>query len=134
MINKQISKEDVNNVRNVASDAAGQANPAFQADITNNATNNANNANIINNITSELNKVSPEFTTVPLEHKLERQLSMVANPVTLSWHDVNVYGKLRKGGFLCFGGRQKEERTVHILKNVGGQVKPGQLLAIMGAR
>uniref|UniRef100_A0A6A7G0X1 Protein white n=1 Tax=Hirondellea gigas TaxID=1518452 RepID=A0A6A7G0X1_9CRUS len=51
------------------------------------------------------------------------------HPITYSWLGVNVFAEKKAG--LC---SKKENVTVkHILKNVSGICKPGELLAIMGA-
>ncbi|XP_015785598.1 protein white isoform X2 [Tetranychus urticae] len=51
-------------------------------------------------------------------------------PTTLSWNNLNVYSKGSNGLVSCFG---KKKESVHIIKNITGHVKPGNLLAILGA-
>ncbi|XP_054159477.1 protein white-like [Oppia nitens] len=53
-------------------------------------------------------------------------MSVISEPVSLSWHDINVYTKLSLR-------KRKKRDPRHILRNVNGQIKAGQLLAIMGA-
>ncbi|KAK7066129.1 ATPase activity protein [Halocaridina rubra] len=51
--------------------------------------------------------------------------------ITYSWHNLNVYADIPQG---CW--KRKKEKLPgkkHILKNVNGIVRPGELLAIMGA-
>ncbi|CAG2114057.1 unnamed protein product [Medioppia subpectinata] len=53
-------------------------------------------------------------------------------PVTISWHDINVFSK-KSGGIPLPFRKSKDKPAVHILKNVSGQAKSGELLAIMGS-
>ncbi|KAK4306529.1 hypothetical protein Pmani_021646 [Petrolisthes manimaculis] len=48
--------------------------------------------------------------------------------ITYSWQNINVFARTTQG---C--GRKKTTSEKHILKNVSGLVRPGELLAIMGA-
>ncbi|OQV17115.1 putative ABC transporter ATP-binding protein/permease wht-1 [Hypsibius exemplaris] len=54
--------------------------------------------------------------------------------ITLSWHNINVFLPPAQGGF-CGLQKPPPELTQpkQILRNVNGLVRPGQLLAIMGA-
>ncbi|CAG2173979.1 unnamed protein product, partial [Oppiella nova] len=59
------------------------------------------------------------------------KISSVSQPVSISWHNINVFSKPSTGIRLPF--RKKDDSSVHILKNVSGHVNSGQLLAIMGS-
>ncbi|CAG2105895.1 unnamed protein product, partial [Medioppia subpectinata] len=54
------------------------------------------------------------------------QMSVISEPVSLSWHDINVFAKDSLA-------KRKKLDPKHILRNVSGCVKSGQLMAIMGA-
>ncbi|XP_037797827.1 protein white-like [Penaeus monodon] len=54
--------------------------------------------------------------------------------ITYSWHNVNVYSNPReRGSRSLFSRRKQESSEKHILKDVTGICRPGELLAIMGA-
>ncbi|XP_046580538.1 protein white-like [Haliotis rubra] len=53
------------------------------------------------------------------------------DPISLSWENVNVYVKSERKK--CCGGSSKAVKQKQILRNVTGLVKPGTLLAIIGA-
>ncbi|XP_054160065.1 protein white-like [Oppia nitens] len=63
---------------------------------------------------------------------VKRVISQVTDPVTISWHNINVLSK-SSAGLLPRLLKRKSKPAVHILKNVSGQATGGQLLAIMGA-
>ncbi|XP_048753747.2 protein white-like isoform X2 [Ostrea edulis] len=52
-------------------------------------------------------------------------------PVTLTWKDVNVYALPKKGG--CCNRGNVSSSPKQILSNVSGMIKPGKLMAVMGA-
>ncbi|XP_048768264.2 protein white-like isoform X1 [Ostrea edulis] len=52
-------------------------------------------------------------------------------PVTLTWRNVNVYTVPNKGG--CCNSGQEKSPWKQILKDVCGMIKPGKLMAVMGA-
>ncbi|XP_054167873.1 protein white-like [Oppia nitens] len=55
-------------------------------------------------------------------------------PESLSWHNIDVYSKVDSKVKIPFLMKNKNNKqSVHILKNVSGQAKPGQLMAIMGS-
>ncbi|GFS54140.1 protein white [Nephila pilipes] len=55
------------------------------------------------------------------------------NRITLSWHNINVFVK-PKGRRICSCRNQYDvNEKKQLLHNVNGEVKPGQLMAIMGA-
>ncbi|XP_071526746.1 protein white isoform X2 [Panulirus ornatus] len=57
-----------------------------------------------------------------------------ADQITYSWHNVNVYSQpSATGGTGIFRRKKQQSREKHILKNVTGLCRPGELLAIMGA-
>ncbi|KAK8393901.1 hypothetical protein O3P69_006915 [Scylla paramamosain] len=73
---------------------------------------------------------SVTLTSLPTEEE--------AHPITFSWQGVDVFTKpLGVTGWRCFRRRGVEvappPAEVHILKNVTGVCRPGELLAIMGA-
>ncbi|XP_063889221.1 protein white-like isoform X2 [Scylla paramamosain] len=73
---------------------------------------------------------SVTLTSLPTEEE--------AHPITFSWQGVDVFTKpLGVTGWRCFSRRGVEvappPAEVHILKNVTGVCRPGELLAIMGA-
>ncbi|XP_071102630.1 protein white-like [Haliotis cracherodii] len=53
------------------------------------------------------------------------------DPIHLSWENVNVYVKSERKK--CCGGGSEAVKQKQILRNVTGMVKPGSLLAIIGA-
>ncbi|CAG2101407.1 unnamed protein product [Medioppia subpectinata] len=53
-------------------------------------------------------------------------------PIAISWHDINVFSKKSRGIPLPFR-KGDHKPSAHILINVSGQTKSGQLLAIMGS-
>ncbi|KAF8791853.1 Protein white like protein [Argiope bruennichi] len=54
--------------------------------------------------------------------------------ITLSWHNINVTVKPKKKTLLSYFKRGNDvPETKQLLYNVSGEVRPGQLLAIMGA-
>lgn len=55
----------------------------------------------------------------------------VTQPIYLSWKDINVYAMPPDRG--CCRGPPEGAEPRHILRNVSGIVKPGTLLAILGA-
>ncbi|CAG2104560.1 unnamed protein product [Medioppia subpectinata] len=69
-----------------------------------------------------------------MNHKIamNRQISKASNPVSISWHNIDVFSKPSGGISLPFK-KKKDNPTVHILKNVTGRANSGQLLAIMGS-
>lgn len=76
---------------------------------------------------------STDYASVGARYRA-RQTSSVADvtiPITISWKDVNVYATPQNRGF-CRGPAPGAEPK-HILRNVSGVVKPGTLLAILGA-
>lgn len=56
-----------------------------------------------------------------------------ANRVTLSWHDINVFVRPAKRKLWNFKNKYDINERKQLLNSVNGQIKPGQLLAIMGA-
>ncbi|XP_068242459.1 protein white-like [Palaemon carinicauda] len=62
-------------------------------------------------------------TSVPIEASVKGK-----ERLTYSWENLNVYATVRQGY-----GRRSRPTTKHILKNVTGVCRPGELLAIMGA-
>ncbi|XP_054160395.1 protein white-like [Oppia nitens] len=56
----------------------------------------------------------------------------ITGPVSISWHNINVFNKTSNGKQLPLLHRFKKP-SVHILKNVSGEAKSGQLMAIMGS-
>ncbi|XP_018015632.1 protein white isoform X2 [Hyalella azteca] len=67
---------------------------------------------------------------IDVERGLQRSQSKVTQQITYSWHNVNVFARPPTG---CCGKKSKNAPTKHILKNVSGICRPGELLAIMGA-
>lgn len=61
---------------------------------------------------------------------LEKSVAEDLDPVTLTWKDVNVYAMPKKG---CCNRGQKLGSPKQILSNVSGMIKPGKLMAVMGA-
>ncbi|GFS54142.1 protein white [Nephila pilipes] len=53
--------------------------------------------------------------------------------VTLSWHNINVYVKPKRRRFWYPGQKYDINEQKQLLRDVNGEVKPGQLMAIMGA-
>ncbi|XP_078321987.1 protein white-like [Crassostrea virginica] len=62
---------------------------------------------------------------------LERSMTQEQDQVTLTWKDVNVYSLPKKKG--CCNRGQSLQSPKQILSNVSGMIKPGKLMAIMGA-
>ncbi|KFM65485.1 Protein white, partial [Stegodyphus mimosarum] len=88
-------------------------------------------------LTDDFNKTSiPNYSAInngddPI---LQRVPSFdAANKVTLSWHNINVFVKPKKKSIFKFGNQYDVNQQKQLLNDVSGQVKPGQLLAIMGA-
>ena len=76
------------------------------------------------------------------ESVLSRSSSMSGQlPLTLTWHNLNVYAKPEKPNALIGMGKTARTEEVvsesgkgkRILKGVSGIAKPGQLIAVMGA-
>ncbi|GFY43706.1 protein white [Trichonephila inaurata madagascariensis] len=55
------------------------------------------------------------------------------NRITLSWHNINVYVKPKGRRFSSCRNQYDVNEKKQLLHNVNGEVKPGQLMAIMGA-
>ncbi|KAG1660605.1 Protein white [Nymphon striatum] len=70
------------------------------------------------------------FTT-EIELKANSQSSSIG--VSLKWTDVNVFSVPKTRKCAIFPGYGKNEPTVQILKNVNGEAKPGEIVAIMGS-
>lgn len=56
-----------------------------------------------------------------------------ANRVTLSWHNINAFVRPTGKKFWKFRNQYDINEQKQLIVNVNGQVRPGQLLAIMGA-
>ncbi|CAG0919858.1 unnamed protein product [Notodromas monacha] len=90
----------------------------------------------------------PEFTSVELsdephnevavdvgdEQNLtpQKRKNVDSKAITFAWKNVNVFSKPKKRAF-GFLSRGKQPEVKQILKNVNGLVRPGELLALMGA-
>ncbi|XP_061185570.1 protein white-like isoform X1 [Saccostrea echinata] len=64
-------------------------------------------------------------------NRLSSTLDEELEPVTLTWKDVNVYALPKKGG--CCQRGKAQPTPKQILTNVNGMIKPGKLMAVMGA-
>ncbi|XP_054160832.1 protein white-like [Oppia nitens] len=62
-------------------------------------------------------------------------LSPISHPLSISWHNIRVQSRLSTSTAMdtIFCRKNSGQQTVDIIKNVSGDVKSGQLLAIMGA-
>ncbi|XP_041366799.1 protein white-like [Gigantopelta aegis] len=68
------------------------------------------------------------------EHDLRRSVSMgdIIEPISLSWKNVNVFVEINKNKW-CRRKKSGGIESKQLLRNVNGLVKPGTLLAIIGA-
>ncbi|CAG0886743.1 unnamed protein product [Cyprideis torosa] len=72
----------------------------------------------------------------PTRDSLKAKLTQDSNGLTLSWQDLSVYvPKVRRQSLLSsvFRGPRRERGLKKVINNVTGIVRPGTLLAIMGA-
>ncbi|CAL1279820.1 unnamed protein product [Larinioides sclopetarius] len=77
---------------------------------------------------------SQSVYTVGKDYTLQRSPSFdPANRVTISWSNINVFVKPKKKTLFSYFRNGNDVEEKQLLYNVSGEVKPGQLLAIMGA-
>ncbi|KAL5007661.1 hypothetical protein ScPMuIL_016467 [Solemya velum] len=70
----------------------------------------------------------------PRIRRLTSSTGETIEPITLSWRDINVYADTQSKGICSkFRSKEKPSEKKQILKNVNGLVRPGTLIAIIGA-